>query len=69
MDDGPTARNSVMTRAANFRCRAFLPRVIDDFEPLLAATFKIVGVSNDPAAMAELEQDGEQGAEYAGAVP
>ena len=35
----------------------FSPRVIDDFEPLLAATFKIVGVSNDPAAMAELEQD------------
>jgi Cof subfamily protein (haloacid dehalogenase superfamily) len=35
----------------------FSPCVIDDFEPVLAATFKIVGVSNDPAAMAELEQD------------
>ena len=34
----------------------FSPRVIDDFEPLLAATFKIVGVSNNPAAMAQLEQ-------------
>ena len=35
----------------------FSPRVIDDFEPLLATTFKIVGVSNDPATMAKLEQD------------
>ena len=30
--------------------------MIDDFEPLLAATFKIVGVSNNPPAMAQLEQ-------------
>jgi Cof subfamily protein (haloacid dehalogenase superfamily) len=35
----------------------FSPCVIEDFEPLLGATFKIVGVSNDPETMTKLEQD------------
>jgi len=35
----------------------FSPCVIDDFQPLLEAVYKIVGVSSDPATMTNLEQD------------